>query len=73
MSAFLYLGIELDVQLAAILFLLYEFLMGISMGLTSVYRTHIAMASAEHERSKAFGLTMLATSIGFLVGPCKLL
>uniref|UniRef100_A0A914QEF0 Major facilitator superfamily (MFS) profile domain-containing protein n=1 Tax=Panagrolaimus davidi TaxID=227884 RepID=A0A914QEF0_9BILA len=68
-SAFLYLGIELDAKLAAVLFLLYEFLMGISMGLTSVYRTHIAMASAEHERSKAFGLTMLATSIGFLVGP----
>uniref|UniRef100_A0AC34FHE0 Major facilitator superfamily (MFS) profile domain-containing protein n=1 Tax=Panagrolaimus sp. ES5 TaxID=591445 RepID=A0AC34FHE0_9BILA len=69
LSAFLYLGIELDAKLAAILFLLYEFIMGISMGLSSVYRTHIAMASAEHERSKAFGLTMLATSIGFLVGP----
>lgn len=61
LSAFLYLGIELDAKMAAILFLLYEFLMGISMGLSSVYRTHIAMASAEHERSKAFGLTMVIT------------
>uniref|UniRef100_A0A7E4W8M5 MFS domain-containing protein n=1 Tax=Panagrellus redivivus TaxID=6233 RepID=A0A7E4W8M5_PANRE len=65
----LYLLIEVKSSAAMFLFLFYDIFHGISAGFSSAYRTHISMASKEHERSRAFGLSMFAGSLGFLLGP----
>uniref|UniRef100_A0A7E4VED7 MFS domain-containing protein n=1 Tax=Panagrellus redivivus TaxID=6233 RepID=A0A7E4VED7_PANRE len=68
-AAVVYLFIELKESFATWLFLSYDIIIGFSGGFASTYRTYIAMESKEEERSKAFGMTMFASSIGFLLGP----
>uniref|UniRef100_A0A7E4VAS1 MFS domain-containing protein n=1 Tax=Panagrellus redivivus TaxID=6233 RepID=A0A7E4VAS1_PANRE len=68
-AAFLYLTIEIVPKgWGLIIFTVYECLIGVAMGLSSVFRTHVAMSSTEADRPRAFGITMLAISLGFLVG-----
>uniref|UniRef100_A0A7E4VDF0 MFS domain-containing protein n=1 Tax=Panagrellus redivivus TaxID=6233 RepID=A0A7E4VDF0_PANRE len=68
-GALAYLFIEVFHPIHVLLFIAFEFLLGTSSGVCSVYRTHIAMASTEADRPKAFGITQLATAAGFVVGP----
>ena len=70
-AALAYLFVEVFQSFHVILFIAFEFLLGSSSGICSVYRTHIAMASTEADRSRAFGITQLATASGFVVGPRK--
>ncbi|KAE9549354.1 hypothetical protein FO519_007429 [Halicephalobus sp. NKZ332] len=65
----LYLFIEVYSSAAIVLFFIFDILHGIAGGMMSVFRTHIAMNSLESERAKAFGLTMLASAVGFMIGP----
>lgn len=51
------------------MFLLFEFMLGISVGAAQIYRTHIAMASTEEDRPKAVGISALAPAIGLFLGP----
>uniref|UniRef100_A0A914E4A8 Major facilitator superfamily (MFS) profile domain-containing protein n=1 Tax=Acrobeloides nanus TaxID=290746 RepID=A0A914E4A8_9BILA len=44
-------------------------LFSISIGAHTQYKTHIAMASKEKDRSKAMGWAALAVSIGLILGP----
>ncbi|KAE9552448.1 hypothetical protein FO519_004333 [Halicephalobus sp. NKZ332] len=50
-------------------FVLFEIFFGIASGTASVYRTHVAMASTEDDRTRAYGSTQLCTAIGIVVGP----
>uniref|UniRef100_A0A7E5A199 MFS domain-containing protein n=1 Tax=Panagrellus redivivus TaxID=6233 RepID=A0A7E5A199_PANRE len=68
-AACIYLIIQLKTSAALILFLLFDIFNGIASGFSSAYRTHISMASKENERSKAFGLSMFASSLGLILGP----
>lgn len=52
-----YIQIKLWVQLK------FQFL-----GTATVYRTHIAMASTEEDRSKAVGISQMANALGFVSG-----
>uniref|UniRef100_A0AC35EZ62 Major facilitator superfamily (MFS) profile domain-containing protein n=1 Tax=Panagrolaimus sp. PS1159 TaxID=55785 RepID=A0AC35EZ62_9BILA len=70
-STFIYFGIELNSKSAIYLMIAYQLLMGISFGFGNVYRTHIAMATKESERSKGYGLSNLSYSLGTILGPCK--
>ena len=54
-------------------FVLFEIFFGIATGTASVYRTHIAMASTERDRMKAYGTTQLSTAVAFVVGPRKII
>uniref|UniRef100_A0A914PZB2 Major facilitator superfamily (MFS) profile domain-containing protein n=1 Tax=Panagrolaimus davidi TaxID=227884 RepID=A0A914PZB2_9BILA len=69
LAALAYLFVEVFQSFHVVLFIAFEFLLGTSSGICSVFRTHIAMASTEADRSKAFGITQLATASGFVVGP----
>uniref|UniRef100_A0AC34GVG6 Major facilitator superfamily (MFS) profile domain-containing protein n=1 Tax=Panagrolaimus sp. ES5 TaxID=591445 RepID=A0AC34GVG6_9BILA len=68
-STFIYFGIELNSTTAIYLMIAYQLLMGISFGFGNVYRTHIAMATKESERSKGYGLSNLSYSLGTIIGP----
>uniref|UniRef100_A0A914P5S0 Uncharacterized protein n=1 Tax=Panagrolaimus davidi TaxID=227884 RepID=A0A914P5S0_9BILA len=68
-STFIYFGIELNSNSAVYLMIAYQLLMGISFGFGNVYRTHIAMATKESERSKGYGLSNLSYSLGTILGP----
>uniref|UniRef100_A0A914Y789 Major facilitator superfamily (MFS) profile domain-containing protein n=1 Tax=Panagrolaimus superbus TaxID=310955 RepID=A0A914Y789_9BILA len=50
-------------------FIASQFLIGTSVGISNVYRTFIAMASTEGDRSKAIGTTQFAASSGLIIGP----
>uniref|UniRef100_A0A914PDL7 Uncharacterized protein n=1 Tax=Panagrolaimus davidi TaxID=227884 RepID=A0A914PDL7_9BILA len=50
-AAFFYMGIELNVNVAVILIIIFHALRGIAGGFGSVYRTHMSMATAESERA----------------------
>jgi MFS family permease len=68
-AALSYLLIEVFHSAYVYVFIAFEFLLGTSVGICNVYRTHIAMASTEADRSKAFGITQFATSTGLIAGP----
>uniref|UniRef100_A0AC34GAC6 Major facilitator superfamily (MFS) profile domain-containing protein n=1 Tax=Panagrolaimus sp. ES5 TaxID=591445 RepID=A0AC34GAC6_9BILA len=53
----------------AYVFIASQFMLGTSVGISNVYRTFIAMASTEADRSKAIGTTQFATSSGLIIGP----
>uniref|UniRef100_A0AC34PYM5 Major facilitator superfamily (MFS) profile domain-containing protein n=1 Tax=Panagrolaimus sp. JU765 TaxID=591449 RepID=A0AC34PYM5_9BILA len=52
-----------------IFFIVFEFVLGVATGTGSVYRTHVAMASTEADRSKAYASTQLSMAIGMIAGP----
>lgn len=54
-----------------IFFIIFEFVLGVATGTGSVYRTHVAMASTEIDRSKAYASTQLCMAIGMIAGPRK--
>uniref|UniRef100_A0A914Y6X7 Major facilitator superfamily (MFS) profile domain-containing protein n=1 Tax=Panagrolaimus superbus TaxID=310955 RepID=A0A914Y6X7_9BILA len=68
-STFIYFGIEFNATSAIYLMIAYQLLMGISFGFGNVFRTHIAMATKESERSKGYGLSNLSYSLGTIIGP----
>ncbi|KAE9551241.1 hypothetical protein FO519_005552 [Halicephalobus sp. NKZ332] len=68
-AALSYLFVDVFNSIHVALFIGFEFLLGTSSGICSVFRTHIAMASTEKDRPKACGITQLATAAGFVVGP----
>lgn len=69
-SCLLYMMIELvGVDSRRILFLLFQLLLGISVGAAHIYRIHIAMASTEMDRPKAVAICSLAPSLGIFIGP----
>ncbi|KAI1720641.1 major facilitator superfamily domain-containing protein 8 [Ditylenchus destructor] len=68
-SCLLYMTIEVMQADRKWAFFLFELFLGISMGAANVFRTHIAMASTEADRSKAVGICSLAPAIGLLIGP----
>uniref|UniRef100_A0A914QHT8 Major facilitator superfamily (MFS) profile domain-containing protein n=1 Tax=Panagrolaimus davidi TaxID=227884 RepID=A0A914QHT8_9BILA len=63
-ATFIYLAVELDKKSALYFLIAYQLIMGISTGFGNVYRTHIAMATQESERSRGYGLGMLSGSLG---------
>ena len=72
-AALFFLGVEINPSAAVVLIIIFQLIIGVAGGCGSVYRTHLSMATEESERSKAFGISMLATAIGSIVGPCKCL
>ncbi|CAD5227691.1 unnamed protein product [Bursaphelenchus xylophilus] len=68
-SVISYLSVELVPQFDKPLFMTMNICFGLAVGLTSVSRTHIAMASTEHDRPKAMSIYSLACSTGMGVGP----
>ncbi|CAD5232749.1 unnamed protein product [Bursaphelenchus xylophilus] len=64
-----YLAVELMPHNAKFWFLSMEVCFGLSMGLMSVSRTHVAMASTEKERPRAVSLMTLSITVGMAVGP----
>jgi MFS family permease len=68
-AALSYLLIEVFPMYYIYVFIGFELLLGASVGICNVYRTHIAMASTEADRSRAFGITQFATSTGIIAGP----
>lgn len=70
-AALFFFGVEWNPGAAVVLLIIFQLIIGVAGGCGSVYRTHLSMATAESERSKAFGYSMLATAIGSIIGPCK--
>lgn len=70
-AALSYLFVDVFNSIHVALFIGFEFFLGTSSGICSVFRTHIAMASKEKDRPRACGITQLATAAGFVVGPCE--
>ncbi|CAD5223297.1 unnamed protein product [Bursaphelenchus okinawaensis] len=64
-----YLMVELMRGHAKFWFLSMEVCFGLSMGLMSVSRTHVAMTSTEKDRPKAVSIMTLSITIGMAVGP----
>uniref|UniRef100_A0AC34GSP6 Major facilitator superfamily (MFS) profile domain-containing protein n=1 Tax=Panagrolaimus sp. ES5 TaxID=591445 RepID=A0AC34GSP6_9BILA len=68
-GTFVYLAVEVDKKAALYLLIAYQLIMGTASGFGNVYRTHIAMATQESERSRGYGLGMLSNSLGTILGP----
>src|SRR5690606_28415923 len=67
-SAIAYFCIEIVPNGQTAFFIVFEFLFGISTGAIGTYKTHVAMASSEKDRSKAIGVNMFASAGGFVAG-----
>uniref|UniRef100_A0A914DV42 Major facilitator superfamily (MFS) profile domain-containing protein n=1 Tax=Acrobeloides nanus TaxID=290746 RepID=A0A914DV42_9BILA len=67
-SAIAFILIEVISAWQMALFLVFQLLLGASVGTATVYRTHIAMASTEEDRSKAVGISQMANALGFVSG-----
>uniref|UniRef100_A0A914YVB2 Major facilitator superfamily (MFS) profile domain-containing protein n=1 Tax=Panagrolaimus superbus TaxID=310955 RepID=A0A914YVB2_9BILA len=68
-ATFVYLAVEWNTKAALYLLIAYQLIMGTASGFGNVYRTHIAMATQESERSRGYGLGMLSNSLGTILGP----
>ena len=68
LSAVAYFCIELVHNGQTAFLIVFELLFGISIGATEIYRAHVAMASSEKDRSKAVGVSMFASAIGYVAG-----
>ncbi|CAD5221071.1 unnamed protein product [Bursaphelenchus okinawaensis] len=69
LSVICYLVVEIMPSFDKLLFMGSQITFGFAMGLTSVARTHLAMASTEEDRPKAMSFFHVATSAGMGVGP----
>ena len=70
-AVFAYFFVEFDFTSTTGLFITYNLLMGVGFGFLSVYRTFIAMETKEDERSKGFGIVLMAEAMGLFFAPCK--
>ncbi|KAE9554531.1 hypothetical protein FO519_002235 [Halicephalobus sp. NKZ332] len=68
-AVFAYFFVEFDFTSTTGLFVTYNLLMGVAFGFLSVYRTFIAMETKEEERSKGFGIVLMAEAVGLLFAP----
>ncbi|KAI1712372.1 major facilitator superfamily domain-containing protein [Ditylenchus destructor] len=69
LSCLLYIFVEIVEGGRRWVFFAFELFLGISSGSAKMYKTHVAMASTEIDRTKAVGLCSLAPGIGLMAGP----
>lgn len=69
LAVFAFLAVELVPQHMGVAIACMEMVFGLSMGLMSVSRTHIAMASSEADRPRAVSIMSTAFMVGLAVGP----
>ncbi|KAH7717271.1 Protein Y53G8AR.7 a [Aphelenchoides avenae] len=69
LSCVIYLSVELWHDSRKMGFLLFELLLGVSMGASNLFRAHIAAVTTEADRPRAVAITSLAPSLGLIVSP----
>uniref|UniRef100_A0A0K0E048 MFS domain-containing protein n=1 Tax=Strongyloides stercoralis TaxID=6248 RepID=A0A0K0E048_STRER len=68
-SCGIYLSLEFISQNRRFIFLAFEFLIGIAIGCVRMYRVHIAMASNDNDKPKAFAIVSIASVCALISGP----
>lgn len=68
LSAIAYFCIEIVHNGQTAFLIVFQILFGISTGAIGTYKTHVAMASSEKNRSKAIGVVMFAPAAGYIAG-----
>uniref|UniRef100_A0A914DZY2 Major facilitator superfamily (MFS) profile domain-containing protein n=1 Tax=Acrobeloides nanus TaxID=290746 RepID=A0A914DZY2_9BILA len=68
-ASLIYLTIELLSSARRYVFVIFEFLMGFSLGFLMIGRVYVAMASTEKDRSRAVSVSTLAMPFGLALGP----
>uniref|UniRef100_A0A0N4ZRH5 MFS domain-containing protein n=1 Tax=Parastrongyloides trichosuri TaxID=131310 RepID=A0A0N4ZRH5_PARTI len=69
LSCCIYLCIEFIPYKRRFVFLIFEFIMGISVGSIKMYRVHIAMGVDDNKKPKAFAITLIANVFALISGP----